>query len=70
MKCYEVHTRFGHTWENVWTQDDAPLTFHSRIEAEREIAQHLADMKDAFARGDMSDDGSLDDFRIVQVEAA
>jgi hypothetical protein len=44
---FEVQTRIGATWENVWTEDDAPLTFATPAEAESALLDHLNDCQAA-----------------------
>jgi hypothetical protein len=58
MMRYEVQTRFGNDWENCWTDDDQPLTFATRTQAQAEINDLLAEMPDYRA----------DDYRIVEVK--
>jgi len=64
---WEVQQLFGYDWENVWHEDDEPLTFRSKSEAQRELREFLKDVKDSVARGDMSDEYDPRDFRIVRV---
>jgi hypothetical protein len=54
---YIVETRFGNTWENVWTDDDIPCVFDSEHEARAEINGLLKEMPDYSER----------DFRIVEM---
>ena len=43
---FEVQTQFlNGTWENVWTEDDIPLTFDSPVQAESEIFDHVNECK-------------------------
>jgi hypothetical protein len=45
---FEVQTRTGrNTWENVWTEDDVPLTFASSFFAREALRDHLNDCKAA-----------------------
>jgi hypothetical protein len=45
---FEVQTRTGrNTWENVWTEDDVPLTFTSSFFAREALRDHLNDCKAA-----------------------
>jgi hypothetical protein len=45
---FEVQTRIGHDeWENVWTEDDVPLTFASSFFAREALRDHLNDCKAA-----------------------
>ena len=63
---YVVETQVGNTWENVWCEDDKPMTFVSEDEAEAEIEDTLECMQSAYMRGDMSLPMSREEFRIVQ----
>lgn len=56
---WRVETKFTYGWENVWTEDGAPLTFATQESAERALEEHLSDLKDA----DMEHD--RDEYRIV-----
>ena len=56
---YIVETLIGSDWENVWTEDDKPMTFTSRGEARLEIRYLLWKMPDYDAA----------DYRIVKVSA-
>ena len=45
---FEVQTLVGQdTWENVWTEDGAPLVFVSRVEAKTSLNDHLHSCKAA-----------------------
>jgi len=57
---YEVQTRMVNTWENCWMEDDKPLTFETKAQAQSEIDDLLALMPDY----------SPDDYRIVHLEEA
>ena len=57
MTHYIVETRIGHDWENVWTEDDQPLTFATRAEARAELSDLMTEMPDYDAA----------DYRIVEV---
>lgn len=56
---WRVETKFTYGWENVWTEDDAPLTFATKESAERALEEHLSDLKDAGMEHDR------DGYRIV-----
>lgn len=66
MSNFEVQTRFGDSWENVWcdTDEDAvetPMTFTSRWEAEEEIEDFMEECEV------MESDYDRNDYRIVEV---
>ena len=63
-KRYEVQTRIGSTWSNVWTEDDAPLTFASRADAAAELDEHLYLSAEAHSRGDLATPARKSDFRV------
>jgi hypothetical protein len=43
---YIVETRFGNTWENVWTDDELPCVFESESAARAALAALLKEMPD------------------------
>ena len=55
---YEVQTRMVNTWENCWTDDNGPLTFTTKKEAQAEIDELMREMPDY----------SPEDYRIVRLE--
>jgi hypothetical protein len=55
---FEVQTRMVNVWENVWSDDNGPLTFTTKKEAQAEINELMREMPDY----------SPDDYRIVQLE--
>ena len=55
---YIVETRMGKIWENIWMEDDKPLFFTTKSEAQAEIDELMREMPDY----------SPDDYRIVQLE--
>lgn len=66
MIRYEVQTQMAYGWENCWTDGDGyAVTFGSFWEAADAVAEHINDQRDAVARGDMTDECRVEDFRIV-----
>ena len=66
MSKYEVQTRFGDSWENVWCDTDenaveTPLRFATIWEAEEEIADFMEECEV------MESDFDRNDYRIVEV---
>jgi len=55
---YMVETRMGKIWENIWLEDDKPLFFETKAQAQSEIDDLLALMPDY----------SPEDYRIVRLE--
>ena len=68
---YEVQTEMLGTWENCWTDagnNDCPLTFTTRDEAQEAIDDHIIDCINAVESGDMYDSPDHTDFRVVEVK--
>jgi hypothetical protein len=66
VQNFEVQTRFGDNWENVWTNTDenaveTPMLFNTAEEAEEEIEDFLEQMDL------MEVDYDRDDYRIIQL---
>ena len=71
VKRYEVlHTMVLGEPENIWQEGTEPLTFASKAEAQAEIDEHIKDIKEAVARGDMteSDETDLETYIISEVK--
>ena len=66
---YEVQTRtMMDGWVNAWSDDDGrPLTFATEMEAEAEILDLLAGVRQAVAAGDMAEEYDRADYRVVLV---
>jgi hypothetical protein len=70
MKHYEVqHYTLCQGWTNTWLIDDKPQTFATRKEAERELAEFLADIQAEIDTNEREPDNGYDasEFRIVEV---
>jgi hypothetical protein len=65
-KRWEVLTRTELGWANSWREDDKPMTFASKEDAEEDIAEHIYLCNEAVARGDMDDAPDRDEFMIVE----
>ena len=63
---YEVQTRIGHDWENVWTNEGEPHIFPSRAEAAAELADHLRSMAYA-VKNDYLEDFNPAEYRIKKL---
>jgi hypothetical protein len=61
---WEVLTRIGHRWENVWSLDEEPETFASYEEADAALAEHLRDCRYAVDAGHLEDVPPRSDFLI------
>ena len=60
---YEVQTRIGHDWDNVWTNEGEPHIFPTYAEAAAELADFLEALRHATNNGDLSD-FNPNDYRI------
>lgn len=70
---YEVqHYTLCQGWINTWLEDDKPMTFATREDAERELADFLADIDAEIKSGEREADNGYDasEFEIVEVRAA
>jgi len=43
---YEVQTRMVNVWENCWTDNNGPLAFATKSEAQAEIDELMREMAD------------------------
>ena len=74
-KRYEVqHYTWGDSWVNTWTEcsirkgaKPKPVTFATRKEAQAELDEFFADVKEAVKAGNMDSGYGRDEFRIVPV---
>ena len=64
---FEVQTSNGNRWENVWTEDDKPLTFATTREAFIAIGEHIEDCTAAAVWGALKDAPAFSDFRVRSV---
>ena len=63
-----VQMLFSYGWDDAeWQDDDQPLLYNSREEAQAAIDEHCRDCADAVARGDMIDGYDPSEFRVVPV---
>jgi hypothetical protein len=54
---------------NTWTDDDeTPVLFATKDEAAHELKRHLADLLDAWTRGEIQDEPNKGDYQINQKE--
>lgn len=67
---YEVQTyTVCDGWVNCWSDDeDKPTTFATELEAETAITEHLADVAEAVLCGEMAEEYSRDDYRVVPIK--
>lgn len=52
---------------NTWTEDDKPLTFKTRSNAELELKIHLQEMREAWELNEIDDEPNPEDYRIVEI---
>ena len=69
---YVVETRsMLNDWENCWMDDeDKPVVFHSKKEAKESLDLFLKEEQEAYERGFIQDEYSLEDYRIRRVDNA
>ena len=41
VKMYEVQTKFIYGWENVWMDEDKPIVFKTKKEAQAELKDNV-----------------------------
>ena len=54
-------------WVNTWHDGEELLTFGSEAEAQADLDEFLHEMAEAASRGDVEDEYSREDYRIVRV---
>jgi hypothetical protein len=64
MKQWQVLLNF----ENVWHENNEPMTFATEEEAEAELIAFFKDCEEAVKMGYMDDAGYDDDYRIVRMK--
>lgn len=69
---YVVETRsMLNDWENCWMDDeDKPVVFHSKKEAKESLDLFLKEEQEAYDRGFIQDEYSLEDYRVRRVDNA
>jgi len=69
---YIVETRsMLNDWENCWMDDeDKPVVFHSKKEAKESLDLFLKEEQEAYERGFIQDEYSLEDYRVRRVDNA
>lgn len=65
---YEIQTfTLCDGWVNCWTfDDDAPITFNDKLEAEAYLVGYGVEINEAHKCGDLSDPFNENDYRIVE----
>ena len=58
---WEVQQQFGSSWENVWQEDEKPLTFDSKGEAQRDLDEFFLEEGDGAGY-------DPDEFRVVKIK--
>lgn len=69
---YVVETRsMLNDWENCWMDDEnKPVVFHSKKEAKESLDLFLKEEQEAYDRGFIQDEYSLEDYRVRRVDNA
>lgn len=70
---FEVQTLMGNDWENCWSThhkdgSTTPSTYATREEAQAAIDEHLQDVREAVAEGDMAEEYDPEDYRIEELK--
>lgn len=64
---YMVECNFTYGWDDAdWHEDDKPLRFSTREEAEAEIESFIEDMNEAYEAGNVEEPYSREDYRVVE----
>lgn len=72
-RLYEIETycAFSDTWENCWRDDeDNPVKFKSKREAQKTLDLFLQEEQEAFYRGYIEEPYFRADYRIVRTDNA
>lgn len=64
---WEVLTRIGNHWENVWEIDEQPEFFGSYDDAWTALNEHLAECEGAVRAGHLCSAPDVSEFRVVEV---
>lgn len=65
---YEIQTfTLCDGFVNTWNENDKPLTFKTRSDAELELKIHLQDMREAWECNEIEDEPNPEDYRIMEV---
>jgi hypothetical protein len=67
--AYAVLTRiYPDTFENVWSEDGAPLVFETKRAAVDALKEHLDDMMEAYLAGDIACPDRPSNFQIAKLD--
>lgn len=65
---YEIQTfTLCDGFVNTWTEDDKPLTFKTRSDAELELKIHLQEMREAWELNEIDDEPNPENYLIVEI---
>lgn len=65
---YEIQTfTLCDGFVNTWTEDDKPLIFKTRSDAELELKIHIQEMREAWELNEIDDEPNPEDYRIVEI---
>ena len=62
---YEVETKFIYGWENVWMDDDKPVVFRTKKDAQAELKDNVDSWNDD---PNTTSKYSYDDYRIIYTD--
>ena len=63
VKMYEVQTKFIYGWENVWMDEDKPIVFKTKEEAQAELKDNVDSWNND---PNTTSKYSYDDYRVVK----
>ena len=63
VKMYEVQTKFIYGWENVWMDEDKPIVFKTKKEAQAELKDNVDSWNND---PNTTSKYSYDDYRVVK----
>ena len=62
---YEVETKFTYGWENVWMDDDKPVVFRTKKDAQAELKDNVDSWNND---PNTTSKYSYDDYRIIYTD--
>ena len=63
IKMYEVQTKFIYGWENVWMDEDKPIVFKTKEEAQAELKDNVDSWNND---PNTTSKYSYDDYRVIK----
>ena len=65
IKMYEVQTKFIYGWENVWMDEDKPIVFKTKEEAQAELKDNVDSWNND---PNTTSKYSYDDYRVIHTD--